>query len=104
AWNWGSGRSSDPLSEKLSPLVGEGRRLSDDRPVVSAAVVPFAELALEAFKKFCPVVSADDKHIAAVVLIPFTAQIAERAKRIQGAGTDWLGMCTAAGAPAEQRR
>jgi hypothetical protein len=46
---------------------------------------------LEAFKEIRPVLCPDDEHVSAVVLVPFAAQIAEAAKRVQGARDDRLG-------------
>src|SRR6476469_6651709 len=86
----GSGSRDGPVRPNPLTLVGVGRGLSDDWPVGRAVAVAFAEVALEAFKKICPAAGADDEHVAAVVLVPLAAQIAERAERIQGAGDDRL--------------
>jgi hypothetical protein len=71
--------------------VGE---LPDGRPPVGIAVVAALaapDVTLEAFKEFRPAAGPDDEHVAAVVLISFAAQIAERTQGIQGAGNDGLG-------------
>ena len=46
--------------------LAEGR--SPCRVAVAAAFGP-ADVALEAFKKICPVAGPDDEHVAAVVLV-----------------------------------
>ena len=84
--------------------MGEGGRLADDRPVGRGGAVAFAEVALEAFKEFRPVAGPDDEHVAAVVLVSFAAQIAECAKRVQGAGHDRLGNAEDLGEPADRVR
>ena len=61
-----------------------------DRCFGTSSVSTFADVALEAFKEFCPVAGSDDEHVAAVVLIAFAAQLAQRAKRVQGTSDDRL--------------
>src|SRR4051794_6604060 len=85
-----SGGSDGPESANSSALVGVCWRLADDRPVRRGGPIALAEVALEALKKICPVAGADDEHIAAIVLVPLAAQIAERSQRVQGASHDWL--------------
>src|SRR4029079_4476568 len=88
-----------------STLVSVGGRLSDDRTVRrGAAVAALAEVALEPFKKICPAVGADDEHVAAVVLVPLAAQIAECAERIQGASDHRLRYAENAGKAANRVR
>src|SRR3954451_5104379 len=82
---FGSSASVGPVSAKSSALMGVGWCLADDWPVRGGAAVALADVALEPFKKVCPVAGADDEHVAPVVLVSFAAQIAERAERIQGA-------------------
>lgn len=69
------------------------RELSEGWPAVGVAFsAAFAapDVALETFKKLRPAAGPDDEDVTSVVLISFTAQIAERTKSIQGAGNDGL--------------
>jgi len=63
-----------------------------------------AEVAFEPFKEIGPVAGADDKHIAAVVLIAFAPEIAECAKRVQGASDHRLGHPQGLGKTADRVR
>ena len=70
----------------------------------AGAHVALAEVALEAFKEICPVAGPDDEHVAAVVLIAFAAQIAEGAKRVQGASHHRFGYPEDFGETADRMR
>ena len=72
-----------PVSAKPSTARERGF-LSMSFDFAALGVFARAEIFFKPFKKFGPVVGADDKHVAAVVLIPLTPQIAECAQRIQG--------------------
>ena len=88
--NVGSGGFERP-ERANSAAVGEGwLLLSDNGPVRGRDPVAFPEVAFEPFKKISPVAGADDKYVATVVRVPFTAQITQRAKCIQGAGDHGL--------------
>src|SRR3954465_10468208 len=87
----GSGGSDGPVRATSAARMGAGGALDHDRPVRRGLPgVALAEVALEAFKEISPAVGADDEYVAPVVLVPFAAEIAERAKRIQGTGDDRL--------------
>src|SRR5215207_2802300 len=87
---FGSGGFDRPESAKSSALVREGGLLSDDWSVGGGDPVALPEVALEPFKKIGPVASADDKDIAAVVLISLASQITERAQVFKARGTTGL--------------
>ena len=77
----------------LAYLVTSGREgwlLSDDWPVSGCDPVALPEIAFEPFKKIGSVTCADDKDVAAVVLVPLAPEIAERAEGVQGTGDNRL--------------
>jgi len=72
--------------------VGEGGLLlTDDGPVLRGDAVAFAEVSFEPFKKISPTAGPDDEHVSAIVLVSFTAQIAECSESVQGARHDGFG-------------
>jgi hypothetical protein len=103
ALNFGSGGFERPESAK-SPPVREGGLLSDDWPVSGGDPVALPEVAFEPFKKISPTAGADDEDVAAVVLVPLTAQITERAEGVQGARHYGLGYSKDLGQSADGMR
>jgi hypothetical protein len=86
---FGSGGFDRPESAN-SAAVRESGLLSDNWPVSGCDPVAFPEVAFEPFKKIGPVTGADDKDIAAVVLVALAAQITECTKSIQARVTTGL--------------
>src|ERR1700761_2872064 len=94
----GSSLADAPPRRKRSGVCG---LLGDD---LGSPPLLAGDEASEAFKEFCSPAGARHEDVAAIPLVPFAAQIAEAAQRIQGACDHGLRYAENGGEPAYRMR
>src|SRR5215210_8080095 len=89
AWRRGSRRTEGPSSVIRLSVLEEDAPFP--RRAAAARAFLLLDIAFEALKEILPHAGLGDEYVAAVRLVAHAAQIAERAKRIQGARDHRLG-------------
>src|SRR3546814_7651011 len=83
SWRWAWVRGSSAPRGPTSAKVLRGSR-------ADVGQVPVVDKMAELFKKICPFRRAGDEDVTFVAVVALAAQIAQRAKSIQGAGHNRL--------------